>query len=157
MLRGAGAMLFGRGQAIGVINQVSKTPTRVEQYKVGGSIGTDGYREVTADLNKPFSKHTALRVNAFARDEGSWRSNPTTGSEPDLQRKGIALSLGLNLRTDNQFWINHSTVLTNDNPDYGIRFDTATRAPSTILPADYFWGNESTFDKSKTQITTLRC
>ena len=32
VLRGAGAMLFGRGQAGGVINQVSKTPLQMEQY-----------------------------------------------------------------------------------------------------------------------------
>lgn len=155
VLRGAGAMLFGRGQAGGVINQVSKTPLNYDQYKLSGSVGTDGYTEVTADLNKSFNKNTALRVNAMQRDEGSWRSNPSTGTEPEIHRQGVALSLGLNLNTDNQFWISHSTLLTADNPDFGIRFDTATRAPSTQLPANYFWGNDKTFDDSDTHITTL--
>lgn len=155
VLRGAGAMLFGRGQAGGVINQVSKTPLNYDQYKVSGSIGTDGYTEATADLNKSFSKHTALRVNLMKRDEGSWRSNPTTGTEAETHRQGIGVSLGLNLNTDNQFWINHSTLITDDNPDYGIRFDNDTRAPGTQFPASYFWGNDKTFDKSDTDITTL--
>jgi catecholate siderophore receptor len=60
VLRGAGAMLFGRGQAGGVINQVSKTPLRIEQYKLTGSIGDYGYRELTADINKPL-RPTARR------------------------------------------------------------------------------------------------
>ncbi|HEX2530072.1 MAG TPA: TonB-dependent receptor, partial [Burkholderiaceae bacterium] len=155
VLRGAGAMLFGRGQAGGVINQVSKTPLRSEQYKLTGSVGTNGYREATADLNKPFNENTALRVNVMQRDEGSWRSNPASGTEPEIHRKGIAFSLDLNLHTNNQFWINHYWVKTNDNPDYGVSFDPATRKPGTILPADYYWGIDRTFDKSDTGITTL--
>ncbi len=155
VLRGAGAMLFGRGQAGGVINQVGKTPMRFEQYKLTGSVGTNGYREATADLNKPLNESTALRINAMQRDEGSWRSNPTTGTEPEIHRKGLAVSLGLNLQTDNQFWINYYRLQTNDNPDYGISFNPATRAPGSILPASYYWGNSRTFDKSDTEMKTL--
>jgi catecholate siderophore receptor len=82
VLRGAGAMLFGRGQAGGVINQVSKTPLRIEQYKLTGSVGDYGYREFTADINKPINSDTALRINAMQRDEGSWRS-PTRPPAPN--------------------------------------------------------------------------
>ncbi len=155
VLRGAGAMLFGRGQAGGVINQVSKTPQRMEQYKLTGSVGNNGYQDMSADINKPLGESTGIRVNLMKRDEGSWRSNPATGSEPEIHRKGVAVSLGLNLRTDNQFWVNYQRSSTNDNPDYGVSFNPATRAPSSILPASYFWGNESNFDKSKTSMTTL--
>jgi len=155
VLRGAGAMLFGRGQAGGVINQVSKTPLRVEQYKVSGSVGSDGYQEVSADINKPINTNTALRVNAMQRDDGSWRSNPASGAEPELHRQGLGISLGLNLRSDNQFWLNHYWLKTKDNPDYGISFDNATRKPGEILPSSYFWGIARTFDKSDTRLTTL--
>ncbi|MBX9869724.1 MAG: TonB-dependent receptor plug domain-containing protein, partial [Burkholderiaceae bacterium] len=93
VLRGAGATLFGRGQAGGVINQVSKTPLRFEQYEVTGSIGNRDNDEVTVDLNKPLGEHTAIRINAFQRDEGSFRSNPVTGDEPEIHRKGVAVSL----------------------------------------------------------------
>ncbi len=156
VLRGAGAMLFGRGQAGGVINQVSKTPMRFdEQYKLTGSVGTDGYREATADLNKPLNAGTALRINAMQRDEGSWRSNPTTGTEPEIHRKGLAVSLGLNQQSDHQFWLNYYRLQTNDNPDYGISFDASTRAPGSILPPKYYWGNARTFDKSDTEMATL--
>ena len=155
VLRGAGAMLFGRGQAGGVINQVSKTPLRSEQYKLTGSVGNRGYQDVSADINKPLGDSAGLRVNVMQRDEGSWRSNPTTGTEPEIHRKGVAVSLGLNLRTDNQFWVNYQRATTNDNPDYGVSFNAATRAPSSILPTNYFWGSKNNFDQSKTSMTTL--
>ncbi len=155
VLRGAGAMLFGRGQAGGVINQVSKTPLRTDQYKLSAGVGNEGFREVTADVNKAFSDTAAIRVNAMRRDEGSWRSNPVTGTEPEIHRKGVAISLGLNLRTDNQFWVNYQRSATDDNPDYGVSFNAATRAPGSILPTSYFWGGDKNFDLSKTSMTTL--
>lgn len=155
VLRGAGAMLFGRGQAGGVINQVSKTPLRMEQYKFTGSKGTQGFQDATADINKPLNENTALRVNLMQRDEGSWRSNPVTGTQAEIHRKGAAVSLGLNLRTDNQFWINYQRSTTNDNPDYGVAFDASTRAPGKILSPNTFFGNKNNFDQSRTSMTTL--
>jgi len=155
VLRGAGAMLFGRGQAGGVINQVSKTPLRFEQYRFTASVGTDRYREVTADLNKPINADTGLRVNLMQRDEGSWRSNPATGTEAEIHRKGIGISLALNRNSRNPIWLNHYSANTNDNPDYGINFDATTRAPGKRLPESYFWNIDRNFDESDTNITTL--
>lgn len=155
VLRGAGAMLFGRGQAGGVINQVTKTPLRIEQYKAGASVGTEGYSEVTVDLNKPFTQQTVVRVNAMKRHEGNIRNNPSTGSEPDIDRNGLGISLGLNQQTNSQFWLNYYHLETNDNPDYGMSFDATTRLPGTYFSPKTFWGTDSTFDKSDTKFTTL--
>ncbi len=155
VLRGAGAMLFGRGQAGGVINQVSKTPLDFDQYKASMSIGSRGYGQQTFDLNKSINDDTGLRVNLMNRDEGSWRRNPANGAEPEIHRQGMALSLALNQQGDNKFWINQYYLKTRDNPDYGMRFDTATRAPTTAYPSNYFWGTPKTFDNSETSMTTL--
>ena len=168
VLRGAGAMLFGRGQAGGVINQVSKTPLDVDQYRLTASSGSNGYRQVTADLNKSVSEDTGLRVNLMDRAEGSWRSNPASGAEPDIHRSGAAISLALNQSSNHKFWLNHYYIRTNDNPDYGIPFDGVTRKPATgfrvsstgaltgvALPSSYFWGTAKTFDKSDTSMSTL--
>ncbi len=155
VLRGAGAMLFGRGQAGGVINQVSKTPLLYDQYRFTGSFGTDSYGEATADLNKAFDRDTQLRVNMMQRDEGSWRSNPATGTEAEIHRRGFAFSLALNQDSNDRVWLNYYQAQTGDNPDYGISFDAATRAPGQRLPAEYFWGIDRNFDDSKTDITTL--
>ena len=155
VLRGAGAMLFGRGQAGGVINQVTKTPLAIDKYKTTASVGTQGYKEVTFDLNKRFSPDTGLRVNLMNRDEGSWRSNPTNGDEPEIHRQGAAVSLALNQNSHNRFWVNYLHLKTRDNPDYGVPFDSATKRPTSLYPASTYWGANKTFDDSDTTMTTL--
>lgn len=155
VLRGSAAMLFGRGQAGGVINQVSKSPLLTDRHKLTASVGTDAYTEVTADLNKRLSPTAALRINAMKRDEGSWRANPVTGAEPEIDRGGLAASLGLGLSTDDEFVLSHIHTRTRDNADYGVPFDSATKRPTRKFPAEYFWGVAENFDDSDTRMTTL--
>ena len=154
VLRGSASMLFGRGQAGGVINLVSKTPKRADAYKLTGSVGTDDYTEVTADLNKRLGENSAIRVNLMKRDEGSWRANPTTGAEPEIDRGGAQVSLALGMQTDDEFTFSHVYMRNRDIPDYGFSFDNATRAPNTNFSPDTFWGFDGNFDESDTHITT---
>lgn len=163
VLRGAGAMLFGRGQAGGVINQVSKTPLEVDQYKLTGSVGSYGYQQQTADLNKSINEDTGIRVNLMNRGEGSWRSNPASGAEPEIHRSGAAISLALNQSTNHKIWLNHYYLRTRDNPDYGVSFNngtganglaSTTRLPTTNFPATSFYGTRNTFDNSDTSMST---
>ncbi len=166
VLRGAGAMLFGRGQAGGVINQVSKTPLEFDQYRLTGSTGTHGYQQFTADLNKSVSEDVGVRVNLMDRNEGSWRRNPASGAEPTINRTGAAISLAFNQSSDHKFWINYYNLRTRDNPDFGVPFASKTRRPATSyydaagnptgpLSANTFWGTRKTFDNSDTSMTTL--
>jgi len=154
VLRGAAATLFGRGQAGGTINQVTKTPLLHDQYRLAAGVGTHGYREARADLNESINDDTALRVNLMHRDEGSWRANPANGDEPEIHRTGLAFSLALNRTGAHRFWLNHYQVKTDDVPDYGISFDANTRLPSTRFPAAYFWGTSKAFDRSDARIST---
>lgn len=155
VLRGAGAMLFGRGQAGGVINQVSKTPLGFDQYRLNGSVGSHDYRQFSADLNKRINEDTGIRVNLMDRNEGSWRSNPASGAEPTISRSGAAISLALNQSSKHKLWLNHYYLRTRDNPDYGISFDTSTRLPTKSFSATTFWGTHGSFDNSDTSMTTL--
>ncbi len=154
VLRGSAAMLFGRGQAGGVINQVSKAPMLVDRNRITGSIGNNGYNETTADVNKVLGDTTAIRINAMKRHDGSWRSNPTTGTEPEINRDGLAFTFGTGISTDDEFIFSHVRTRTDDKPDYGISFNTTTRQPGTILPSSYYWGTDRNFDKSQADITT---
>ncbi|MBN8443074.1 MAG: TonB-dependent siderophore receptor [Thauera sp.] len=155
VLRGSAAMLFGRGQAGGVINQVSKTPLLGDRGKITGSLGTHDYREVTGDFNKQLGETTALRLNLMKRDEGSIRENPVTGAEAEVHREGVGVSLTTGLYTDNEITLNHYYLKTADNPDYGVPFDSATKRPSRRYDAEDFWGTRDTFDDSETNITSL--
>lgn len=44
---------------------------------------------------------------------------------------------------------------TNDNPDYGNSFDTATKHINRNFAPETFWGTDRTFDKSDTRMTTF--
>lgn len=160
VLRGSAAMLFGRGQAGGVINQVSKIPQLQDKNKITGSIGTDDYRQATGDFNKVIGETSAIRVNVMHRDEGSWRSNPVTGATPELHREGIAASLGLGLGTNDEFIFSHLYTSTRDKPDYGVPLNNGitrsatTRSPNTNNPITTYWGIDSNFDNSENNIST---
>ena len=155
VLRGAAAMLFGRGQAGGVINQVSKTPMLYGINKVETSVGTDGYLELKADLNQRIGETTALRLNVMNRDEESWRKNPVTGATPEIHRTGVAPSIAFGLGTDHEVTLSHLYVTTRDIADYGVPFDNTTKRVNKAFSKTDFWGLDNNFDDSETNVSTL--
>ncbi|OZA48636.1 MAG: TonB-dependent siderophore receptor [Hydrogenophilales bacterium 17-61-76] len=117
-----------------------------------GDLYLDGV--VTADLNKRLGENSAIRVNLMKRDEGSWRSNPASGAEPEVHRSGAQVSLSLGMQTDDEFNFSHVYMRNRDIPDYGFPFDVTTRSPSTAFSPDTFWGIDANFDDSDVSITT---
>jgi len=154
VLRGAAAMLFGRGQAGGVINQVSKTPTLWGIKKLGVGVGSDGYQEVHGDLNQVLNDTTAIRLNFMKRDEGSPRVNPLTGTAPEIHRQGIAPSIVFGLGTDHEVTLSHLWLQSNDRPDYGVPFASDHRPNQDAAKSGKYWGISGNFDESETSITT---
>lgn len=154
VLRGAGAMMFGRGQAGGVINQVSKVPHLGDRGKITGSVGMYGYYEMTGDFNKQITDTIAFRFNGMKRFDGGWRKNPAANDRPTLERDGVAASLGIGLNTDNELILSHIYTTVDDKPDYGVSFDSTTRKPQEKFPVKYYWGTNSTFDKGTVNIST---
>lgn len=158
IMRGSAAMLFGRGQAGGVINQVSKMAKLNDENKVTGSIGSYSYHQLTGDFNKQLGDTTAVRVNVMDRAEENYRKNPANGDRPRLDREGIALSFGTGIGTDNEFFLNHVTTVTNDDPDFGVSFlnkrPVDTRISGRKIDDSVYYGGSQNFDKSNTSITT---
>lgn len=156
VLRGSAAMLFGRGQAGGVINQVSKMAELHDENVVTGSLGNYDYHQFTGDFNKKITDTAAIRINVFDRHEETFRKNPTTGDHPEFDRKGIAVSFGAGIGTENEFFLNHIYTQTRDVPDFGVRFEN--RRPinngSNGRTEKTFWGSEDNFDDSDTRMTT---
>ncbi|MBI2276017.1 MAG: TonB-dependent siderophore receptor [Dechloromonas sp.] len=156
VLRGAAAMLFGRGQAGGVINQVSKTPMLYGINKVGVGVGTDGFFETKADLNQRLGETTAIRLNLMNRDEDSPRSNPVSGTTPEIHRQGFAPAIAFGLGTDHEVTLSHLWLQTNDRADYGVPFNSVAKKPeSRYGEGKDFWGVSGNFDESETNVTTL--
>jgi catecholate siderophore receptor len=156
VLRGSAAMLFGRGQAGGVINQVSKMAELHDKNTITGSAGNYDYHQFTGDFNKQLTETSAIRVNVMDRYEETYRKNPTTGDRPSFDRKGIAISFGAGIGTENEFFLNHIYTQTRDVPDFGIRFlNKRPLSNGTNGRSDRtFWGSSNNFDDSDTRITT---
>ncbi len=154
VLRGSAAMLFGRGQAGGVINQVSKMAELEDENTVTGSLGSYAYHQLTGDFNKQLGDTTAIRVNVMDRHEENYRKNPATSDRPEIDRQGIALSFGTGIGTENEFYLNHAYTKTRDVPDYGIGFINKRPIDQSGLSDRTFWGTNSNFDDSETQVTT---
>lgn len=74
VLKGANALIFGRGGGGGVVNRVSKDPVYDRsQGSVSGGIDTLGAWLVAADLGAPLSESVALRLNATYENLGNHR------------------------------------------------------------------------------------
>ncbi|MBF5040172.1 TonB-dependent receptor [Methylophilus sp. 13] len=156
VLRGSAAMLFGRGQAGGVINQVTKMAELNDKNTVTGSLGNYDYHQATGDFNKKLTDTAAIRVNVMDRYEETYRKNPTTGDRPSFDRQGIAISFGAGIGTENEFFLNHVYTQTRDVPDFGIRFfNKRPQSDASNGASDKtFWGAKNNFDDSDTRITT---
>lgn len=158
VLRGSAAMLFGRGQAGGVINQVTKMAELHDENTVTGSLGEYDYHQFSGDFNKKLGDTTAIRVNVMDRYEETYRENPATGDNPSTDRTGIALSFGTGIGTDNEFFLNHVYTKTRDTPDFGISFFSNRPSNRTVptgkIDDETYYGGNRNFDDSDTRVTT---
>ncbi|MEY4481893.1 MAG: ligand-gated channel [Pseudomonadota bacterium] len=150
ILRGSGSMLFGRGQAGGVINQVSKTPFMTDKGNITGTVGSYDYYRSTTDINKVIDHEssTALRINTMVHDSKS--SRDVVGSK----REGLAPSLAWGIGTANQITLSHYYLKTNNVPDYGIGFNSTTKLPVNVS-AKQFSGTTSDYEDNVTNMTTI--
>lgn len=97
VLKGANALLFGRGGGGGVINRVSKTPD-IARSKGAASAGVDtfGAFSIAGDLNQPLGSNFGARLNATYEEFRNHRQdfngrfigvNPTLAFEPDADTR----------------------------------------------------------------------
>ncbi len=158
VLRGSAAMLFGRGQAGGVINRVSKQPGLVDRTEVSATVGSYDYGRITADVNKVVGENAALRISAMKTDAGSSRKGV------ESEREGLAPTLRWGIGTKNEFSIGHLYLNTRNVPDFGVPFVTragmgtltdsqVTRTPLNVS-ARKFYGTSSDYEQNDTNITT---
>ena len=97
-IKGANAMIFGRGGSGGVINRVSKLARWAPVADVNFSVGSHGHKRAAVDVGGTVSPDVAVRVNAMAERSDSYRDGVT------LDRKGInptmSVRAGRNTRID---------------------------------------------------------
>lgn len=146
VLRGSAAMLFGHGQAGGVINRSSKVPMMLDSTSGSVTVGTNDYTRVTGDINTPVGDHMAARVNIMSTTGGE-----TTRDHVNVDRRGFAPSLRGGIGSDNEWQISHYHMEVKDTPDYGVPFFSG--APLNVAQ-NRFYGTDKDFELNNVDMTT---
>lgn len=128
VVKGSDSSMGGRGSAGGSLNLVSKVPTADRFVAVSGSIGTDDYKRVTADINQPISDLVGVRVAAM------WHDQDIAGRDAIWSKRwGVAPSLKIGLDGPTSLTIGFYHLETDELPDSGIPYlYTGANAPADV-------------------------
>lgn len=150
VLRGSASMLFGRGQAGGVINQVWKKPFLDNKSNVTVIGGNYDYFRSTVDLNFVLNREqsSAFRINAVVQDSASSRNYVSNHTQ------GVAPTYSWGIGTYNQIDVSYYYLNTKLVPDYGIGFNNVSKNPVDV-PGSTFSGTTQDEENNRTQMGTL--
>ncbi|EIZ78648.1 TonB-dependent receptor [Novosphingobium sp. Rr 2-17] len=79
VLRGPQGTLFGKNAAAGVINIVTKAPTKQLSGSIGATATSDDQRRLEGMLSGPIGENVGFRINGFYDDRDGYIRNLNTG------------------------------------------------------------------------------
>jgi len=138
ILRGANALLFGRGGGGGVINRVTKEPLTGERFaSAAASLDTFGAGSVSGDANFAIGDDAALRLNVFAETLANHRD------VFDGERYGINPTLGFDLGAQTRLVLYYEYLDDDRVVDRGVPSVTVAGGPDRPLSGydDTFFGS----------------
>lgn len=140
----------GRGVSSGYINQVTKSATNKDQ--VAGTVGysTAENARLTADLNKKLNETTGVRLNVMKHD-----GEVAGRDEVEIDRAGIAGSIGFGIGTATRTTINYEHTEQDDVPDGGIP-TVGLEGSAQKADTSKFYGSVNDFEEAKTDAFTLK-
>ena len=140
----------GRGVSSGYINQVTKSATNKDQ--VAGTVGysTAENARLTADLNKKLNETTGVRLNVMKQD-----GEVAGRDEVEIDRTGIAGSIGFGIGTATRTTINYEHTEQDDVPDGGIP-TVGLEGSAQKADTSKFYGSVNDFEEAKTDAFTLK-
>ena len=162
VLKGPSALMFGRGSTGGVINQTSKQPGLQSLKEIGLSLGSNGEKRVTGDLNLAMSETSAFRLNLLGEDSDTYRDTV------ENKQIGVAPSLKFGIGTPTEVTLSYSYLHTDGQTDYGQPTLWLNANPPTVPAPGVFWGTppvdldeyygfaNSDYSKWDTHIATFR-
>ena len=140
----------GRGVSSGYINQVTKSATNKDE--VAGTVGysTAENARLTADLNKKLNETTGVRLNVMKQD-----GEVAGRDEVEIDRAGIAGSIGFGIGTATRTTINYEHTEQDDVPDGGIP-TVGLEGSAQKADTSKFYGSVNDFEEAKTDAFTLK-
>jgi catecholate siderophore receptor len=158
VLKGPSSILFGRGSTGGVVEQNSKQAT-LEPLTAGTfGLGTDATKRITADVDRPLSDSSALRLNVMGQDGGV-----AGRDEAWNDRLGLAGSLAMGLGTPTRVTLDYLHQTEYDTPDYGLPWlyeagngNIAKPAPLGQTGSNYYGFDNGNFLRTNVDIATAK-
>jgi catecholate siderophore receptor len=149
VLKGASSMLFGRGSAGGIVNQVTKTPTATAAMSGTAAAGSDLTVRVTGDINQPLTADgsVAARLNVMGH-----RQDIAGRDVAQNRRYGVAPSLAWGLGTATRLTLSYFHQTEDNVSDYGIPFLWGRPAP--VSRHSYYGFEDESFLKTSADIGT---
>lgn len=148
VLKGPGAVLFGRGSTGGAINQVSKAPLQTPFENVTTELGTNDLYRATADLDTPIGPTAAVRLNLMGQSSAVAERDDVRN-----RRWGVAPAVALEIGERDSFVLAYLHQQEHNIPDTGIPFIDGHPAP---VPRNAFFGLTSDSATTDVDIFTAR-
>jgi catecholate siderophore receptor len=146
-LKGANALMFGRGGGGGVINRVIKEPQWTPERIVTLNGGSYEHRRGTVDITQPLSNNITLRVNGLHENSGGFRN------ESYLDRTGINPTIAVALGDRTTLRAGYEYFSDDRNVDRGI--PSFEGAPSAAARATYFGNPDSSYSAMQVHTGTV--
>jgi catecholate siderophore receptor len=154
VLKGPSSLMFGRGSAGGIIQQVSKTPGLLPIREVAVEFGSEEKKRATADFNVRTGDSSALRINGLVEESGYYRY------PQGVEKTGIAPSYRFGIGERLDVTLSYYYLKTKDVTDYGqpTLFTAATGffGMPPVSAKNYYGFADHDFTDHETQIATAR-
>ncbi|MCZ7593591.1 MAG: TonB-dependent siderophore receptor [Hyphomicrobium sp.] len=148
VLKGANAMIFGRGGGGGVINRVTKKAAGERLYEATTTYGSFDTKRVELDGGQAITNDFAFRILGMYEDSGSYRDFV------DLERYGINPKIAF--RPDDQTVVHMAYEYFNDDRtvDRGIPSDFLTKKPAKTDPSTFFGNPDESYMTFESHVAT---
>jgi catecholate siderophore receptor len=154
VLKGPSSLMFGRGSAGGIIQQVSKTPGLLPTREVALELGSEEKKRLTGDLGIRVGESSALRINALVEDSDYYRY------PQGVEKTGIAPSFRFGIGERLDVTLSYYYLKTKDVTDYGqptlFTAGTGFFGMPNVSPKNYYGFANHDFTDHETQIATAR-
>jgi catecholate siderophore receptor len=136
---GPSAMIFGRGNGGGVLNRISKQPTRSPSRAVTLQTGSFDNKRAMVDVDQPLSDAVAVRVNGMYENSGNHRDDVR------LRRYGFNPVLAYSTRGANPTTITARYERFNDHRTADRGVPSFNGAPFDAEPSTFFGNPEVSY------------
>ncbi|MDN3918920.1 TonB-dependent receptor [Roseateles violae] len=134
LLRGSGALMFGRGSTGGAVNQVTKQAQLLNANQIDVGIGSHGDLRSVGDFNVRTGESSALRVGAMLNRADS------NGAGSSIDKGGLAGSYRWGIDEQDEFAATIYGLSNKNGVNYGIPWIRPTASSpvgeSTLVPID---------------------